>query len=251
MSAPRRWIRLDIGWEKSDWVADLTPASKLCWILLLGYVKAFGVCGSVRAMTHKGAAREFGVSESDFTAMLSAGVADGAIEATDKSWSILGWDFYQNEGNAERQRRYRADRSRLSPLRDITDSNAVKRNVTDSTGETLTLTVTETKKKTTKTAARVDYTDDFNSLWKIHPRGPKSDAYREYLKAVPSRLSHDDLKACYHRYVLTEINDKFRGWDTFRWIRDGRWEEYMTTNGNAKQAFNGKSHSNPMGLRDL
>lgn len=213
-------------------------------------VKRAGVSGSVKALDLGVLARRWRVPSESIQALVDAAIADGAIMVEDGVWTLANWDVYQKPDltAASRQRRYRADKSRLSPLRRDTVTD---RNVTVGDGVTRhateTLTVTETKKRTTKAAARVDYTDDFNSLWKIHPRGPKSDAFREYLKAVPSRLSHDDLKACYQRYVLSEITDRFKGWDTFRWIRDGRWEEYLTTNGNGTH----KSAANPMGLRRL
>lgn len=245
MSAPRRWIRLDIGWENSDWLAPLSDSAKLAWIYLLGHTKAYGVCGAVKAMTPASAARTLRIPEADFAVMLEAGLADGAIISDGETWMICAWDLYQNEGSAERQRRHRADRSRLSPLRDVTASHGMSRPVTEShgfAGETLTLTETEKSTATKKRAVRVvtEYTPEFDILWKIHPRGPKAEAFKHYLEAVPARISHDQIVYAYGRYAKIEISEKFRGFDLFRWIRDGRWEEYE--NGNGHKPYNPTAH---------
>jgi len=80
----------------------------------------------------------------------------------------------------------------------------------------------------------VAYSEQFETIWSIHPRGPKAPAQEQYKKAMANGVTHQELLTYLRRYVESEINDRFRGHDLFRWIRDERWEEYRTkTNGAA------------------
>ena len=219
MTAPRRWIRLDVGWEKSDWLAELPAGARLAWILLLGYTKTVGVAGSVKAMTAKGAARDWAITEADFLTMLQAAKAHGAVsEPEEQTWVITGWDRYQQDGAAERQRRHRAERSRLSPLRDVTDRHGPSRSQALRSEETLTL--TETKKKTHK--------------------GPRS--WRICPEDFEPTQKHLDLATELHVNYERELT-AFREWEFkdpktdaskafFRWLRSAG--ERSNGNGNGK-----------------
>lgn len=70
------------------------------------------------------------------------------------------------------------------------------------------------------------FSDEFIGLWKLHPRGSKAKAWEEFQRAVPSRVEYPKLRALLEFYVRTELSERFRGHDLFRWIRDDRWEEY-------------------------
>lgn len=72
----------------------------------------------------------------------------------------------------------------------------------------------------------VNYSPEFLEVWAIHPRGGKAEAFDEYVAAVPERIGHEQLVAYLRLYVTTELNEKFRGHDLFRWIKKDRWEEY-------------------------
>lgn len=77
---------------------------------------------------------------------------------------------------------------------------------------------------------RTAYPDHFEQVWKAHPRGSKKKAYDEYRRAVfsngkPARIKHADLVHFLQVYVDTELSDRFKGHDLFRWIRDDRWEQ--------------------------
>ena len=115
----RRWLRLDVGWDDSDWIIDLPPGAQLTWIKLLTYAKACGTNGRVRAMTAKAAASRWRIPQPDVDACLTAAVLDGAVVVEDGDWVLTGWIRYQatDPTAAERVKRYRADKSRLSPLR--------------------------------------------------------------------------------------------------------------------------------------
>lgn len=74
--------------------------------------------------------------------------------------------------------------------------------------------------------------DRFAELWKLHPRGCKKRAHKQYRKATyrngkPPRVDHDTLIACLRAYVDTELGPKFAGHDLERWIRDDRWEQEL------------------------
>lgn len=144
--APHRWIRLDVGWNESDWLADLSMGARLGWVLLLGMVKRDGIGGSVKAPTMKGAARRWGVPESAVVELLGAASAgdEPALMASGGTWTVTNWDAYQkpDRTNAERKRKHRE--------RTGTHRNAVPRHATQ------TLTLTETLKESTAAVGSVE-----------------------------------------------------------------------------------------------
>lgn len=74
------------------------------------------------------------------------------------------------------------------------------------------------------------YTEEFEAVWEVHPRGPKPDAFDQYRKAVPSMIEHDELVRTLGKYVAS-FDEGFKGAHLFRWIRDNRWEEIIASNG--------------------
>lgn len=139
--AERRWFRLDTTWSQSEWVASLEPAARLCWVEMLGYVKAHGFNGRAKKLATGVAARNWGVTRNDVTAMLDAAKSDDAVREDGEDWVITNWPEYQGDPTAaERNKRYRESKSRLSPLRGSRVSDVALRSVT--------ATKTETKTKT-------------------------------------------------------------------------------------------------------
>jgi hypothetical protein len=111
----RRWIRLDIGWDDSEWVAELSPLAQLAWIKLLCHAKRDGIAGTCKALVPKVAARRWGVPLDAIQEMLDAGRREGAIHQDNGDWSLTAWDRYQvDNSNAARQRRWR-ERQRNAP----------------------------------------------------------------------------------------------------------------------------------------
>lgn len=201
LTAPRRWIRLDVGWDRSDWLADLPPGSRLAWVLLLGYVKTVGVAGSVKAMSSRGAARDWNIPEAEFCLMMEAAIRDGAVlKPNPETWEIAHWDRYQQDGAAERQRRHRADRSRLSPLRDVTEHSVTPvtlRTQALRSDETLTLTLTETKETSTDSSPSapkrrgrtvVDQSPLFDELKAEYPKRKGGQGWQDARMAVERHL---------------------------------------------------------------
>lgn len=109
--ADRRWLRLDAGWQDSEWVADLSCGGRLAWVSLLGHVKVAGVRGQVRALAPSVAGRRWDIPAEDVAAMLAAAQADGALVIEDGDWIVTGWARYQepDPSNAERKRRWRGE----------------------------------------------------------------------------------------------------------------------------------------------
>lgn len=104
----RRWIRLDVGWDDSEWIAELSAGAQLAWIKLLCHAKRDGVKGQCKAVSHTVAARRWGVSRQDVDEMIEAGRIEGAIHLEDGIWTLTTWTTYQGDpSNRERQRRFR------------------------------------------------------------------------------------------------------------------------------------------------
>ena len=68
------------------------------------------------------------------------------------------------------------------------------------------------------------YSDEFEEIWKIHPRGPKAKAADEYKVAVKNGVTHDKIVKYLNAYQKT-LRPDFEGVDLFRWLKDERWEE--------------------------
>lgn len=104
----RRWIRLDVGWDDSDWIAELSTGAQLAWVKLLCHCKRDGVRGVCKAISPSVAARRWNVTADDVREMIEAGRRDGAIHYEDGTWTLTTWTHYQGDpSNRDRQRRYR------------------------------------------------------------------------------------------------------------------------------------------------
>lgn len=141
---PGRWFRLDVGWSRSEWLAELEPASRLAWVELLAYVKAEGVGGVAKAMSPAVFGRIAGIDPADVRALLDAAEADGALEIHDGEWRVTKWDAFQNPDRtaAERMRRHREKQDVTRNTRNDTRNKGVTRHAT--------VTVTETETETTE-----------------------------------------------------------------------------------------------------
>lgn len=145
MSVSRRWLRLDVSWSQSEWLATVEPLARLAWVELLCYVKVHGTRGTSKAISPVVASRMWGVGEASVRAMLEAAERHGALDCQE-GWTVTKWGEYQKPDatTTERSRRYRESKSRLSPSRRdaVTD-----RDVTRDGGVTRRVTVTGTIKK--------------------------------------------------------------------------------------------------------
>src|SRR5690606_8326472 len=77
--ANRRWIRLDVDWEDSEWIDGLDGEAAGCWPRLLCWVKKSGVKGRCRKPAVGVLARRWRVSEEAIIRLLGAAIQDGAL----------------------------------------------------------------------------------------------------------------------------------------------------------------------------
>jgi hypothetical protein len=116
---PSRWVRLDVCWEDADWLDALDGTAAGCWPRVMCLVKRDGVRGACKRPSLAVVARRWRVPIEAVQALEEAAIAAGALERTDDEWRITTWDDIQpsDATAAERMRRHRKERSRLSPLR--------------------------------------------------------------------------------------------------------------------------------------
>lgn len=240
MSAPGRWLRLDVTCFDSEWLAALPIEAQHAWTRVLLYTKAHGSLGRVKRIGPVAAERLWGIPAVSFQMMEDAAISDDAIRVEDGWWVITGWEKYQqaDRTNALRKKRLRENRKHR-------DTAGMPRSTSGTRHATETLTLTEKETSTPAAGILKSYSPEFEAVWSIHRRGPKQKAFEEYRKAVPARTTHEQLASSLTSYVRREINDRFHGHDLFRWIRDDRWEQYLNGNGS------GPSHHDPMRLRTL
>jgi hypothetical protein len=114
-----RWLRLNATWGESEWLIVLPPLQRLTWIEILCWVKLRGVAGRCRRPSTASVRVRTGVPEADIEALEKAAVEAEALAIEGDEWVIVKWDKYQKPDptSAQRQRKYRKEKSRLSPLR--------------------------------------------------------------------------------------------------------------------------------------
>lgn len=169
---------------------------------LLTYAKTDGQAGIVKAIAPSVFGRNYGISANDVASMLAAASAgdDPALVIDDGAWVIVKWPDYQETDPtaADRQKRFRAERSKLSGTRQnrvdksVSDGNVKRKPVTPlqplqpvSNGVTRrateTVTYTETDKEKTLSGPKENGRKRRSNLWHIVPAdwaGP-NDAHRK------------------------------------------------------------------------
>lgn len=121
MASGTRWIRLDVSWEDSAWLDALDGVAAGCWPRLLCWVKRDGIGGSVKRPAPSVVARRWRVPVEAVLTLEAAATAgdDPALVVEDGKWIVTGWKKYQEPDSttAERSKRYRESKSRLSTSR--------------------------------------------------------------------------------------------------------------------------------------
>lgn len=150
-TAPRRWIRLDVSWEDSAWLDELTGTAAGCWPRLLCLVKRDGIQGRCKRPNLRTIARRWRVPMKAVTTLEEAAVRDGALRIEDGDWVVVNWAKYQtvDQTAAERKRRQRKrQRAAVTDVpRDVTAVTRdppVTRRVTETETETETKTIEPT-----------------------------------------------------------------------------------------------------------
>lgn len=139
-----RWIRLNTTWGQSEWLADLSPESRLVWVEVLCHVKAHGHDGAVKAPGHAAFARVTGVTRDAVDTLVRAATEHGALAIEEGEWVVTGWRRYQGDPTGkQRQRRYRQRQKEVTESEDVAP-------VTGVTRHTRSVTPTETETETIK-----------------------------------------------------------------------------------------------------
>ena len=70
------------------------------------------------------------------------------------------------------------------------------------------------------------YSDDFELVWNLHPRGGKRTAFKAFLNAVPKKIALDELVKKLNEYVW-DLKDGFRGAHLSTWLNGEHWESNL------------------------
>jgi hypothetical protein len=109
----RKWFKLYINWSASHWLEDLEPGPRLCWPLILEYVKCIGTRGQV-AVKAKRIASHFDVPEEWITALLEAAVDGDAVKFDGRNLIVNNWKQYQQDNTAAERKQRQRDREKAT-----------------------------------------------------------------------------------------------------------------------------------------
>jgi hypothetical protein len=196
-----RWFRLNTTWSQSEWLAALSPAARLTWVELLGYVKAHGYDGRVRSASPLVFGRMVGIPAESVTELLDAAQADGALLIEDGHWIITGWKDHQGDHTAgERMQRYR---KKKEPKKPDSELRVTERNVTVATPRYEYRDKDSTTTTTAAGAAKV--ATGFDEAWKAYPRrdgdNPRKRAEKAWQARVRSGVLPEELLDGVKRYA--------------------------------------------------
>lgn len=106
------WFKLYCGWWMSEWLVELSPEARLCWVLLIEHVKEKGTKGDAPAMSPRIAALRWLVTEQAVTELLEAAVLSRAVTVTDGRWIVNKWEDYQSDPTAAKRKQDERDRKK-------------------------------------------------------------------------------------------------------------------------------------------
>lgn len=105
------FLKLDCNW-RAGWVGKMSEPAQIAWLCLLGYAKAFGYRGAVKAMDDQDYARSWGLSLAAIEEMFDAAIADDSVTESNGYVTVTNWSDYQTDPtNADRQAAHRAKKS--------------------------------------------------------------------------------------------------------------------------------------------
>lgn len=103
-----RWIRLEVGWQDTEWAVGLSAEARLCWVLLLCHVQAKGLRGTVAKAPLQVLARQWGVGEESIRQMLAVANQYRLVLDDGHTWTMGDPSpFVKDPTAAERVRAYR------------------------------------------------------------------------------------------------------------------------------------------------
>jgi hypothetical protein len=110
MKRNRRWIRLNIDYADTEWLAELPGDVRRLWVDLLCYAKAYGTSGTCRPMSPRAFAKRFDTTDENARELLAAAFAGGALTVIENGdWRFTGWQDLQKPDRtaAKRMKRMR------------------------------------------------------------------------------------------------------------------------------------------------
>jgi hypothetical protein len=113
VSADARWVRLNVDWDGSEWLAALPWHVRAAWPVILCYIKREGRDGKAKTPILSRLAGGHDIPLEVITALSNAAIENGALIVADGHWIIAKWDVYQKPDatNADRQKRYKERQS--------------------------------------------------------------------------------------------------------------------------------------------
>jgi len=143
--AGKRWLRLDVAWEDSEWLDDIDGTASGSWPRILSLVKRDGVGGRCKRPSLKVMARKWRVPVESIKELEEAAVKDGALVVDGGDWIVVKWEEYQGADSTAAARKKR-QRDRESQA-----SRSVTRDNRDRGRDLSRATETETETSTTNT----------------------------------------------------------------------------------------------------
>jgi hypothetical protein len=110
MSTKQRWIRVNVGWDDTEWISELSAEARLSWIMLLCHIKRDGVAGRCKVIADRVAAKKWGVKPNAVREMLEGARLDGAVYEAEGEWVVTNWRHHQVDYSTERVQKMRAQK---------------------------------------------------------------------------------------------------------------------------------------------
>ena len=111
--ADRKWFKVYVQWSDSEWLINLEPGPRLCWPLLIEWVKCMGTGGIADMGRHGKIAHHFSVPQEWIDTLIEAGINKGAISIEGNRIIVQKWAEYQGDPTVtERVRRSRAQKAK-------------------------------------------------------------------------------------------------------------------------------------------
>ena len=90
----RRWLRLDVEWDASEWLVGLEPAAQLAWVKLLGWVKVEGAGGTCEAQPVATLAAAWKLPEGVVRDLLAVAECAGELDVAEGRMRVTKWTNY-------------------------------------------------------------------------------------------------------------------------------------------------------------
>lgn len=114
----RKWIRLDIDYDRAEWMDPLPDHVRRLWPHLNCWVKAWGTRGAFARQSPQAMGRELRCDPAEWSLLLDAALARGAIAIDDMGrYQIAEWQEKQEIDMSTQ----RVQRHRMRQSEDVTE----------------------------------------------------------------------------------------------------------------------------------